>query len=346
MIGDPSGRSEERPLLGEEQIQYNLSKLRETISGVLGDDVLVVNNYDWFKDMSAIDLLRNVGKHFRMGSMLAKDSVKSRLDSEGGMSFTEFSYQLLQGYDFNYLFEHHNCKIQCGGADQWGNITAGIDLIHRLHRQEAYGFTVPLLTTAAGVKIGKSMGNAVWISAHRESPYQLYQWAMRLDDADLEKMLRLLTYVPLKQVAEIVEEHYKKPEAREGHKALAYEVTKLVHGEKAAEAATATTRVLYGGTLEAATTRAADLISAFKDTGCIAKLPKSQAVGQPLRQFAFASGIVSSKAEIRRLGESGGLYLNNVSANLEQVIQESDTIEGQAILLRSGKKNYRLVILE
>lgn len=346
MIGDPSGRSEERPLLGEEQIQYNLSKLRDTISGVLGDDVLVVNNYDWFKDMSAIDLLRNVGKHFRMGTMLSKDSVKSRLDSEGGMSFTEFSYQLLQGYDFNYLFEHHNCKIQCGGADQWGNITAGIDLIHRLHRQEAYGFTVPLLTTAAGVKIGKSMGNAVWISAHRESPYSLYQWAMRLDDADLEKMLRLLTYVPLKQVAEIVEEHYKKPEAREGHKALAYEVTKLVHGEKAAEAATSTTRVLYGGTLDHANTRAADLISAFKDTGCITKLPKSQAVGQPMRQFAAASGIVSSKAEIRRLGESGGLYLNNVSTTLDHVIQESDTIEGQAVLLRSGKKNYRLVILE
>lgn len=346
MIGDPSGRSEERPLLSEEQIQYNLGKLRETISGVLGDEVLVVNNYDWFKNMTAIDLLRNVGKHFRMGTMLAKDSVKTRLDSDGGMSFTEFSYQLLQGYDFNYLFEHHNCKIQCGGADQWGNITAGIDLIHRLHRQEAYGFTVPLLTTAAGVKIGKSMGNAVWISAHRESPYQLYQWAMRLDDADIEKMLRLLTYVPLKQVSEIVEEHHKKPEAREGHKILAYEVTKLVHGEKAAEGAASTTQVLYGGTLDTSVIRASDLISAFKDSGCVTSIPKSSAIGATFRQLAGNSGIVSSKAELRRLGESGGIYLNNVSTNLDHVITDADTIEGRALLLRSGKKNYRLVTLD
>lgn len=346
MIGDPSGRSEERPLLSEEQIQYNLGCLRETISGVLGDGVTVVNNYEWFKNMTAIELLRNVGKHFRMGTMLAKDSVKSRLDSEGGMSFTEFSYQLLQGYDFNYLFEHHNCKIQLGGADQWGNITAGIDLIHRLHREEAYGFTVPLLTTAAGVKIGKSMGNAVWISAHREAPYQLYQWAMRLDDNDIEKMLRLLTYMPLKNVSEVVAEHLKKPEAREGHKVLATEITKLVHGEKAAESAKQTSQVLFGGKLDTSIVRSSDLISAFKDSGCVTSLSKEKVVGGTFLNLANQSGVVASKAELKRLGESGGIYLNNNVIKLDHVIQESDVIDGKAILIRSGKKNYRLVTLD
>jgi tyrosyl-tRNA synthetase len=345
MVGDPSGRSEERPLLSEQQIQTNLESLRRTLSGILGEDVKVLNNYDWYRDMSAISFLRNIGKHYRMGTMLAKDSVKSRLDGDG-MSFTEFSYQILQGYDFNHLFEHHNCKIQIGGSDQWGNITAGIDLIHKLHGKEAFGLTVPLLTTANGVKIGKSMGNAVWLSAHRDSPYQLYQWAMRLDDADIEPMLKLLTFLPLQTVSEIAMEHSKRPEARQGHKILATEVTKLVHGEAGLNSAQQTSEILYGGSLDPSRTHASDLLSAFKDSGCIVSLPKSQVLGSNFLALASSAGITSSKAEIRRLAESGGIYLNNQSTKLEKVIEESDLIEGRALLLRTGKKNYKLVSLE
>lgn len=345
MVGDPSGRSEERPLLAEAQIQHNLAQLKLTLSGILGDGVKVVNNYDWYKDMSAISFLRNIGKHFRMGSMLAKDSVKSRLDGDG-MSFTEFSYQLLQGYDFNYLFEQHNCRIQIGGSDQWGNITAGIDLIHKLHGKEAFGFTVPLLTTANGVKISKSTGNAVWLSAHRDSPYQLYQWAMRLDDADIEPMLRLLTFLPLQTVSDIATEHKKLPDLRTGHKVLASEVTKLVHGEKGLASAKATSDILYGGHLDTSTTSASDLVSAFKDSGCITTLSKDKIIGSDLLNLASAAGLASSKGEIRRLSDSGGLYLNNVSTKMDKVITASDLIEGKAILLRSGKKNYKLVSLD
>jgi len=344
MVGDPSGRSEERPLLTEEQIQHNLSCLRETLSDILGDDVKVLNNYDWYRDMSAISFLRSVGKHFRMGTMLAKDSVRSRLEGDG-MSFTEFSYQLLQGYDFNYLFENHNCKIQLGGSDQWGNITAGIDLIHKLHGKEAFGFTVPLLTTAGGVKISKSTGNAVWLSAHKESPYQLYQWAMRLEDADIEPMLRLLTYLPLKDVHDISIEHHKLPEARHGHKILAAEVTKLVHGEKGLNSAKATSDILYGGKLDPSQTRASDLLAAFKDSGCIVYLPKSQVLGSTFLSLAMAAQVSSSKSEIRRLADGGGIYLNNTNVHLDKAIEPSDLIEGQAVLLRTGKKNYKLVAL-
>lgn len=345
MVGDPSGRSEERPLLGEEAIQHNLSCLRKTLSTILGDDVKVLNNYDWYRDMSAISFLRNVGKHFRMGTMLAKDSVKSRLDADG-MSFTEFSYQLLQGYDFNYLFENHNCKIQVGGSDQWGNITAGIDLIHKLHGKEAYGFTVPLLTTAGGVKISKSMGNAVWLSPHRDSPFQLYQWAMRLDDADIEPMLRLLSFLPLKQIKEIAIEHAKRPELREGHKILAQHVTSLVHSESGLISAKATSEMLFGGAkFDPSAVRANDLISAFKDSGCIVELPKSQVVGSSFYTLANTSKIAASGKEIKRLAENGGLYLNNNSVTLEKLIQEEDLVEGSAVLLRTGKKNYKLVTL-
>jgi tyrosyl-tRNA synthetase len=344
MVGDPSGRSEERPLLGEAQIEHNLSCLRNTLSSILGENVKVLNNYDWYRDMSAISFLRNVGKHFRMGSMLAKDSVKSRLDGDG-MSFTEFSYQLLQGYDFNHLFQHHNCKIQIGGSDQWGNITAGIDLIHKLHGQEAFGFTVPLLTTAGGVKISKSMGNAVWLSPHRDSPYQLYQWAMRLDDADIEPMLRLLTFLPMKQVSDLAIEHSKKPELREGHKILAAEVTKLVHGEKGLNSARGTTEILYGGKFNPSITRASDLEAALKDSGCIAYLNSNQVIGSTLLSVADLAGIAPSKGAIRRMAENGGLYLNNNSSKLERIIEPSDLIEGQALLLRTGKKNYKLVFI-
>jgi tyrosyl-tRNA synthetase len=345
MVGDPSGRSEERPLLGEAAIEHNLSCLRETLSSILGENTKVLNNYDWYRDMNAISFLRNVGKHFRMGTMLAKDSVKSRLEGDG-MSFTEFSYQLLQGYDFNHLFEHHNCKIQVGGSDQWGNITAGIDLIHRLHGKEAYGFTVPLLTTAGGIKISKSMGNAVWLSPQRDSPFQLYQWAMRLDDADIEPMLRLLTFLPMKQISDITIEHSKSPERREGHKILAQHVTSLVHGDKGLISAKATTEMLFGGSkFDSSTVRANDLISAFKDSGCTVSVPKSQVLGSSFYSLANAAQIVSSGKELRRLAESGGLYLNNHITPLDKVIQEEDLVEGSTILLRTGKKNYKLVTL-
>jgi len=246
MIGDPSGRSTERPLLDAAQVDENVAGITEDIRRVVDvADEDVVNNMHWYSGMSVVEYLREVGRHFRMGSMLSKESVRSRLDSQEGMSFTEFSYQTLQGYDFLHLHREKGCDIQIGGSDQWGNIIAGTDLVSRTVRKEVHGITIPLLLTASGEKFGKSAGNAVWMKPERTSPFQLYQYLLNTDDADVGKLLRLLTMKPVTEIDSLLAAHEAAPEAREAQRVLAAEVVEMLHGEEGVTTARRATDVLF-----------------------------------------------------------------------------------------------------
>lgn len=344
LIGDPSGRSDERPFLSEDVLQYNVRSIETLLKNLLGNDVKVVNNADWYKNMSSTQFLRDIGKHFRVGAMLAKESVKNRLDGEG-LSFAELSYQLLQAYDFNYLFINENCKIQIGGSDQWGNITAGIEYIRKTQDKEAYGITIPLLTTAQGVKISKSMGNAVWLSEEKDSPFELYQFFMRLDDEDIEPMLKRMTFLSLDEIDSILNEHRKNPEKRIGHKVLASEVTKFVHGEESTNLAIATTNALYGEGNLISIVNTKDLIHHFEKSGRLIELNRSDVIGRNILTIASSANMASSKKELRRLLESGGIYLNNNQVRDNIIIEEKDVVANSLIFLRTGKKNVKVVNL-
>lgn len=341
MIGDPSGRSDERPLLSEESVKHNIQSISSILNNLL-HDVKYVNNYDWYKDMTAIQFLRDLGRNFRMGSMLGKDTIKSRLDGDG-LSFTEFSYQILQSYDFNYLFEKENCRIQLGGSDQWGNITAGIELIRRLQDKEAYGITVPLLTTSQGIKIGKSMGNAVWLSDEKDPAFNLYQFFMRLHDADVEPMLKRFTFIPLNEIEQIVKEHGKHPERREGHKILASEVTRFVHGEKGLKNAILTSDILYGECPIDSIENTQEIIDAMTNSKRIITLSKSSVIGTPLINLAHEIGLGESKKELKRILSSGGLYINDKPITDNITVDPSLLVNDSLMVLRAGKKNIKVL---
>lgn len=321
-----------------------MKSIEALLKKLLGDNVKVVNNADWYKNMSSTQFLRDIGKHFRVGAMLAKESVKNRLDGEG-LSFAELSYQILQAYDFNYLFVNENCKIQIGGSDQWGNITAGIEFIRKTHDKEAYGITIPLLTTAQGVKISKSMGNAVWLSEEKDSPFEFYQFFMRLSDEDIEPMLKRMTFLSLDEIEDVINEHRKNPEKRIGHKVLASEVTKFVHGEENTNLAILTTDALYGDGNLNSIKNAKHLIPHFEKSGCLVELNRSDVIGKNILTIAASASMTSSKKELRRLLDSGGLYLNNNQVRDNVVIDEKDVIANSLIFLRSGKKNIKVINL-
>ncbi len=351
LIGDPSGKASERQLQTKETVARNAEGIREVLSRFLdfkhpSAPAMLVNNLDWFGPMSAIDFLRDVGKHFRIGAMLAKDSVRSRMESsEEGMSYTEFSYQLLQGYDFYRLFKDHKCVLQLGGSDQWGNITAGIDVVRKLGGEggQAFGVTMPLITTADGAKFGKSEGNAVWLSADRTSVFDFYQFWLRTEDADVARYLRFFTFLPLGDIDALVAEHQKSPEKRAAQKRLASETTSLVHGPAAATEAMAASETIYGKGVEQLTAAAIDALAAQGVGTTIVPRAKLEA-GWPLLDAAVESGLAKSRGEARRLIQQGGLYLNNAPASDEKlVLSPSHLVAGSAIVLRAGKKNYRLV---
>ncbi len=253
LIGDPSGKSSERQLQTKDTVAANVQGIRKILEKFLDFNdptapAIIVNNLDWFGAMSAIDFLRDVGKHFRVGSMLAKDSVRARMEtSEEGMSYTEFSYQLLQGYDFFRLYKDHGCVLQLGGSDQWGNITAGIDIIRKLEGEsrDVFGLTMPLITTSSGAKFGKSEGNAVWLTAERTSAFDFYQFWLRTEDADVSRYLRLFTFLPLPEIDALVAEHGKSPEKRLAQRKLAEVMTTLVHGCEVTQQAIAASRAIY-----------------------------------------------------------------------------------------------------
>ena len=350
MIGDPSGRSTERNFLSVEQLQKNLEGIKENLSRFLDFDsptnpAIMVNNYDWYKDYSILPFLREVGTLFRMKPMLAKDSVQKRLNAEtNSMTFTEFTYQILQGYDFYHLYKQYGCTLQVGGADQWGNITAGTDLIRRLEPEaEVNGLTIPLVCDANGQKFGKSAGNAIFLNSDKTSVYAFYQFFLRTLDADAIRYLRIFTFLDDARIAELAAAQREHPEAREPQRVLAEELTRAVHGEDGLRAAQRASAVLFGGSLDGVS--AADLEAIAADVPS-ATLPRDQVLGQALVDVAVAAGFLKSKGEARRLIQGGGLSVNNVKVidPAATVLPESP-VDGKALLLRQGKKNYFLLRL-
>ncbi len=345
LIGDPSGKSAERNMLTVEQVAENKKGIRANLACVLDFDgpnaALMVDNYDWYSGLSAIAFLRDVAINFRVPQMLAKESVKKRLEaSDGALTFTEFSYQILQGNDFLHLYDTHGCTMEVGGADQWGNITAGTDLVHKMRGRTVYGLTFPLLLDGSGKKFGKSEGNAMFMSAEKTSVYDWYQFFLRSADEDVIRYLKVFSLRPLEEIDELERQMKANPEARIPQKALAEELTRLVHGEEGLKTAVGATQTLFGGDM---TGKSADeLETIFKDVKS-AELAQADIVGKPAYVVAAQAGMFKSNGEARRMAQQGGLSLNNAKAGPDRVVEASDLVDGRVAVLRSGKKNYFLL---
>lgn len=337
-IGDPSGKSVERPLLTEDVLQKNLAGIKKQFDRCL-DNATLLNNDDWLGKFNLIDFLREVGKHFRMGPMLGKESVRARIQSDEGMSFTEFSYQLFQGYDFYYLMKEHGVTLQVGGSDQWGNITAGIELTRKLGGKEIYGMTFPLLTRSDGKKFGKTEEGAIWLSPEKVSPYQFYQYLYRMPDADVVKLLKLLTFLELSEIAEIEKESKSQPNFAQ--KRLAEEVTRYVHGEEGLDIAKRVTLAIAPGSKAKLDLEVLEAVS--KDMPG-SKHSKSEVVGATFAEVASKSGLVQSKGDAGRLVKNGGAYLNNEKVSDHTLtIASAHLIGDRYLLLASGKKKKHLI---
>lgn len=348
LIGDPGGKSVERPLLDEESWRRNRAGIEADLRRVLdrGHPPLFVDNYDWFSKMGVVDFLRDVGRHFRLGPMLAKESVKARLESEEGMSFTEFSYQCLQGYDFYHLYQEQEVVLQIGGSDQWGNITAGTDLIRKLTGRSAFGLTFPLLTRSDGKKFGKSEGGAIWLSPEKLSPYEFYQYFVRAADADVIKLMKFLTFMEMEEICEWERKMTSDSfEPNSAQKRLAEEVTRFIHGEEAVRKAVEVTAGIAPG-------RAGGEVTAEVLEQLAADMPscewgRSQVVGRTIVELLTESGLLASKGEARRMVQGGGAYLNNRKIDDEgRLVGEKDLIEGRLLLLGAGKKRKLLIRLQ
>jgi len=348
MIGDPSGKSAERNLLSPEILEANIGGIQGQLGRLLDfetkkNPALLLNNADWVRPISVLDFLRDVGKHFSVNAMMAKDSVKSRMEAESGISFTEFSYSLLQAYDFLHLNETHGCILQGGGADQWGNITAGIDLIRRKRDVTACGLTTPLLTKTDGTKFGKTEGGAVWLSPARTSVYRFYQFLIQVEDAQVIQLLKFFTFLSQEEIAALETQHQAAPERREAQKKLALELTRLVHGDSATAEAVRASEILFGGSLEGITEAQFDEV--------IAEVPNVTLsrgiVGQPegaLVEILIAAGLSPSKGQARKDIEAGGINVNNVRAtDTKLVLGPEQLLFRKFVLLRKGKRNYALV---
>lgn len=343
-IGDPSGKSQERPLLSKEDLAKNVEGIRKQFERCLKSPV-VLNNDDWLGSFSLIDFLRDVGKHFRVGPMMGKESVRSRFESEEGISFTEFSYQLLQGYDFYHLSEKEGIIAQFGGSDQWGNITAGIEFTRKITGKPIYGLTFPLLTRSDGAKFGKSEEGAIWLDPNKTSPYQFYQYLVRVADADVVQLLRMLTFIEIKEIEEYaaaIESGNFTPNAAQ--KRLAEEVTRFVHGEEGLQTALKVTEAAAPGSK--ATLDPEVLEEIAKDMPSTA-MQLSDVVDQKYADVAAKSGLSSSKGEAVRLIKNGGAYLNNEKVEDQTLLIESKhVIGGKYLLFGAGKKKKILIKIE
>ncbi|GIW99158.1 MAG: tyrosine--tRNA ligase [Pirellulaceae bacterium] len=346
MIGDPSGRSEERVLLSEETLQENVAGLQRTIERFLDFEHggLLVNNFDWMKEWSYISFLRDVGKNFPINVMLAKDSVKSRLERDDvGMSYTEFSYMLLQAYDFVHLHRQFDCTLQIGGSDQWGNITAGIDLGRRMLGVQLHGLTCPLLLTKDGRKMGKTAQGAVWLDAQRTSPYAFYQYWVRVHDDDVLMCLRYLTEIEQDEYRELERAVKEEPHRRAAQTRLASWLTEFVHGPDGLQAAERAREVLFGA--EIADLQDEQLVEIFADVPG-AEIPTAQLQeGIALADAFVRVGLCKSKSEARRIAQQGGAYVNNRPVPEDYVITRNDLASPSIIVLRSGKKKFGLLKL-
>ncbi len=350
MIGDPSGKSEERVLLGSEQISSNISGISAQITTLLGENFELVENGKWLEGLNLVEFLRDVGKHFSVNQMMAKDSVKSRLENrEQGISYTEFSYMLLQAYDFYHLYQEKGCRLQIGGSDQWGNITEGIELIRRktsgddkIQSNKALGFTFPLLTTSSGAKFGKTEKGAVWLSAERTSPYEFYQYWINQADQDALKMLNFFSFRSVEEIAELKAEHEKSPQTRMAQKALAEELTSMVHGSEEVKKAETAAQVFFGGSVT--DLPGETLVEIFSDVPS-SSLSKSELEGGiDIVDLLVNSELEKSKGAAKRSISGGGVYLNNQRVeDAELKVTSEDLVDSMVLILRLGKKKYHLV---
>ena len=342
MIGDPGGRSEERNLLDGETLGRNAAAIKRQLSAFLDFEpgpfqARLVDNRDWTEPVGVIDFLRDVGKHMTVNYMLAKESVKTRVASEHGISFTEFSYMLLQANDFAWLHEHMDCELQAGGSDQWGNITAGIDLVRRRAGASVFGLTVPLVTRSDGEKFGKSADGALWLDPERTSPYALYQYFVNLPDADVERYLLQLTLVPVEEARAVATEHAKAPERRAGQQRLAWEMCALIHGAAAADEAAAASSGF---------TSAADTLSEAQLAALTGEIPTTQTeiAGRDVVDLLIESTLAASKGEARRLIAGGGIYVNDVALGEPRALGGDDLLHGRYVMLRKGKRQRHLLV--
>ena len=347
LVGDPSGKNDERTLNSNEIVEGWVNRIRTQVSAFLDFDqapnkAIVVNNLDWTSPLSAIEFLRDIGKHFSVNQMLSKDSVSARLEA-GGISYTEFSYQVLQSYDFLELFRRHNCTLQLGGSDQWGNIVAGLDLIRRVEQGSGHALTVPLLTKADGTKFGKTAGGSVWLDPEMTSPYAFFQYWLNTDDKDVINFLKVFSFKSHEEITEIENAHMANPGLREAHRALARELTALVHSEQTTVRVEAAARALFGQ---------GDLNELDEATlaGALAELPRTTvSKDQPIPTWVdllAATGVVDSKSAARRIVKEGGAYLNNEKISGEDFApQKSDFLCGKYAVLRKGKRDLAAVEL-
>ncbi|MGJ8729043.1 tyrosine--tRNA ligase [Listeria aquatica] len=341
-IGDPSGKKEERKLQSLEQINKNVEGLRTQLGQIFDFEgnsaATMVNNYDWTKDLSILDFLRDYGKSFNVNTMLAKDIVQSRL--EAGISFTEFAYQILQAMDYNHLYEFHDCRLQIGGSDQWGNITAGLDLIRKKQGEDAkaFGLTIPLLTKADGTKFGKTEGGAIWLNPEKTTPYEFYQFWVNTDDRDVVKYLKYFTFLTESEIADLAKQVEQEPHLRAAQKTLAAEMTKFIHSEEALDTAIKISKALFSGDIRDLT--ADEIEQGFKDVPSF----DAQKEEKNLVDFLVELGIEPSKRQAREDVSNGAIYLNGERVqDLDKIITESDRIENRFTIVRRGKKKYFLV---
>ncbi len=356
MIGDPSGKSQERNLLDEATLHKNERSIKKQLTKFLDFEsaaenrALMVNNYDWMKNFTFLEFIRDIGKHITVNYMMAKESVKKRIgaDSKTGMSFTEFSYQLVQGYDFLYLYEHENCKLQMGGADQWGNITTGTELIRRKlgHENEAFALTCPLITKADGGKFGKTEGGNVWLDPERTSPYEFYQFWLNVSDEDAEKYIKIFTLLTYREIAQLTKEHDKAPHLRLLQKTLAQDITIRVHSKADYEAAVEASQILFGkGTTE--TLKKLDermLLSVFKGVPQPEVRRSEFETGIGLLDFLSAkTGIFKSNGEASRMLKDRAVMVNNNKVDESYTLGNNDLLNNRYLLIQKGKKNYFLI---
>lgn len=347
MIGDPGGRSDERTLLDAETLNNNLAAVKLQLQAFLDFDgvdgaeaAILVDNRDWTEGIGVLEFLRDVGKHVTINTMLAKESIKARVESENGISFTEFSYMLLQAHDYLQLFRSHGCRLQVGGSDQWGNITAGTDLIRRTEGEPTHAFTCPLLTQADGAKFGKSVGGAIWLDAAKTLPYEMHQYLLNTGDADIEKLLLQLTVVPVDEIAELVGRHAENPSERIAQRRLADEVVAMVHGEGEAVTAALAGEALFGSSelteemFEALRGVVPETVVSVEDMG-----------DDALIGLAVASGLASSNGDARKTLKQNGFAVNRVKVDSGDV-SASELVGGRFLLLQKGKKNRHLLIVQ
>jgi tyrosyl-tRNA synthetase len=353
MVGDPSGKSEERNLLSEDILQHNLDCVKKQLEKFLDFDsakpnaAVMVNNYDWFKNFSFLNFIRDVGKHITVNYMMAKDSVKKRLEGETGMSFTEFTYQLVQGYDFYWLYENKGCRLQMGGSDQWGNIVTGTELIRRKSAGEAFAFTCPLVTKSDGGKFGKTEKGNIWLDAKKTSPYQFYQFWLNATDEDAKKWIKTFTLLPKETIDSLITEHDAAPHLRSLQKKLAEQLTIFVHSPEDYNFAVQASEILFSNDT-------AEILQSLNEEQLLQVLEGVPAVeisqaellnGYDLLTFLADTKIFPSKGEARKMWQGGGISINKLKVNAEKTtITSADLLQNKYLLVQKGKKNYYLVI--